>query len=378
LKVITRPRSIWTSTKHLVKKSRYAGAVPNIKLIEDDANCNDVNDVNIGKKTIFLRKLPKMYLQLSKYRLTGLVVLTAMAGYAISPAETSVDTLLWLSLGTGLCAGSANAINQILEVPYDSRMGRTKNRLLVRDRISVPHAMAFAAVIGLSGVTVLACLVNPLTSFLGGFNLLLYTAVYTPLKRYTIANTWIGSIVGAIPPMMGWAGAMGSLGVGSWVLGGLLFSWQLVHFHSLSWSLKGDYGRGGYKMAASVNPSLCRRSTFRHSLALIPMCTMAPLLDVTTWWFALDSLPLNCWFAWKSWQFYEKADNKSARSVFQLSLFYLPALLCLMIINKKNLQSIETDDKGEHEDCQTSLVEANISSGIVQAVIASDHHGTEH
>ena len=226
-------------------------------------------------------------------------------------------------------------------------------------------------------MTLLAYLVNPLTSFLGGFNLLLYTAVYTPLKRYTIANTWIGSVVGAIPPMMGWAGSMGSLGVGAWVLGGLLFSWQLVHFHSLSWSLKGDYGRGGYKMAAAIDPSLCRRSTLRHSLALIPLCTLAPLLDVTTWWFAVDSLPLNGWFAWKSWQFYDKSDNKSARRVFQLSLFYLPALLCLMIINKKNLHSTETDRRGEHEDSQTSLVEANISSGIVQAVITDDHGGTE-
>ena len=239
----------------------------------------------------------------------------------------------------------------------------------------------FAAVSGLGGVTILASMVNPLTAALGGFNLLLYTAVYTPLKRYTIANTWIGSIVGAIPPMMGWTGSMGSLGAGAWLLGGLLFSWQLVHFHSLSWSLKGDYGRGGYQMAASLNPTLCRKSMLRHSLALIPLCTVAPMLDVTTWWFALDSLPLNCWFAWKSWQFYNNSDNKSARRVFQLSLFYLPALLCLMIINKKNLHTAYDEDanKDNQEEHQTGMIQMNsggISSGVVQVMVTDDHNTT--
>lgn len=291
---------------------------------------------------------------------------------------------------------------QILEIPYDAKMGRTKNRVLVRERIrsvisttqsslsctitchsfpygySIPHAIAFAAASGLGGVTLLSCLVNPLAAVLGAFNLLLYTAVYTPLKRYTIANTWIGSIVGAIPPMMGWAGSMGNLGMGAWLLGGILFSWQLVHFHSLSWSLKGDYGRGGYKMASSIDPSLCRRSTLRHSLALIPLCTLASVLDVTTWWFAVDSLPLNCWLAWKSWQFYRDSDNKSARRVFHLSLFYLPALMCLMIINKKSLHSSDEDKDKEHEeDHENSRVQSRgIGSGLVQVMVTEDQGGT--
>lgn len=96
--------------------------------------------------------------------------------------------------------------------------------------------------------------VNGLTASLGAANLLLYTCVYTPMKRYSILNTWVGSVVGAIPPLMGWAGCSGNLEAGAWIMAGLLYAWQFPHFNALSWNLRPDYSRAGYRMMAVTNP----------------------------------------------------------------------------------------------------------------------------
>ena len=193
------------------------------------------------------------------------------------------------------------------------------------------------------GTGVLAAMVNPLTAFLGVANIALYTMVYTPLKRFSIANTWVGSLVGAIPPLMGWAACTGSLDTGAFVLAGILYAWQFFHFNALSWGLRADYSRGGYRMAAVTNPDLCRRVALRYSLAMIPICTLGPVLGVTSWWFALDSLPLNALLAYLGWSFYRDADFKSSRRLFHFSLFYLPLLMGLLLINKKSHVSSHDD-----------------------------------
>lgn len=104
------------------------------------------------------------------------------------------------------------------------------------------------------GATTLALGVNELTALLGLSNLILYTSVYTPMKRISILNTWVGSIVGAIPPLMGWAACAGTLGPGAWIMAGLLYAWQFPHFNALSWNLRPDYSRAGYRMMAVTNP----------------------------------------------------------------------------------------------------------------------------
>ena len=185
------------------------------------------------------------------------------------------------------------------------------------------------------GTVVLATLVNPLTAALGAANIFLYTSVYTPLKRLSIINTWVGSVVGSIPPLMGWAACSGTLHPGSLVLAGLLYSWQFPHFNALSWRLRGDYSRGGYRMMAVTNPSLCRRVALRYSLVATPLCLLAPACELTTWWFALDTLPLNGWLGYLGWRFYSEGDFKSARKLFRFTLFYLPFLFGLLIINKR-------------------------------------------
>ncbi|KAF9912197.1 Protoheme IX farnesyltransferase, mitochondrial [Linnemannia zychae] len=282
-----------------------------------------------------LAGLVPIYMDLSKARLGALVTLTTMSGYAMTQAATDLTTLFSLTVGTALCITSANAYNQFVEPPYDAQMSRTRNRVLVRKAVSPLHAWSFATATGLGGVGILAAAVNPLTAALGAANLVLYAAVYTPMKRMSIANTWVGSVVGAIPPMMGWAACTNSLDPEAWLLGLLLYAWQFPHFNSLAWNLRADYSKAGYRMMSVTDPKLNARVSLRYSLALIPLVTLAPYLDMTTWWFAVDGNIVNAVMLAGAANFWRKRDDKSARQLFFGSLIYLPVVLALMMLHKK-------------------------------------------
>ncbi|XP_002734617.2 protoheme IX farnesyltransferase, mitochondrial-like [Saccoglossus kowalevskii] len=292
-------------------------------------------------------KLPYYYMQLGKSRLTALVVLTAAGGYVMAPGDFYIGTLLFTTLGTFLTSSSANAINQFIEVPYDSQMARTRNRVLVQQLISPLHAATFAAVSGIAGTAILALGCNPLTAVLGLGNLALYTMVYTPMKRVSILNTWVGAVVGGVPPLMGWAACMGHLDPGAWLLAGFLYAWQFPHFNSLSWNLRGEYSRGGYRMMATTNPALCRRVALRYSFGIIALSTLAPVVNLTTWAFAVDSLPINLYMSWLAWRFYKNKDSESARRLFRFSLLHLPLLMLLLLISKKKLYEKNIDAKSK-------------------------------
>ncbi|XP_071441245.1 protoheme IX farnesyltransferase, mitochondrial [Hetaerina americana] len=284
-----------------------------------------------------LANLPGQYLMLGKFRLTALVVLTSLGGYVMAPYPLEVGTLLALAVGTGLVSSAANAVNQFLEVPFDAQMPRTRNRVLVRGLLTPAHAMGFALGSSLLGSCILWVFANPATACLGILNLFLYTSAYTPLKRITIANTWVGSIVGAIPPLMGWAACSGgSLGSGAWLMAAVLYAWQFPHFNALSWNLRQEYSRAGYRMMAVTHPELCRRTSLRYSVGMIAICLAAPMLEVTTWTFAFDSLPLNMYLTYLSWRFYKDSDSRSSRKLFRFTLLHLPVLMLLMLISKKH------------------------------------------
>ena len=166
-------------------------------------------------------------MELSKSRLSGLVVMTTAAGHVMAPEAICPATMGAALGGTFLCAASANSFNQIIEVPHDALMARTRQRPLPSERISPAHATAWASAAGLTGIGTLALGTNPITAALGGGTLALYTLVYTPMKRTTHLNTWVGSVVGALPPLMGWTAGGGSLlSPEAAVLFSALFLWQ--------------------------------------------------------------------------------------------------------------------------------------------------------
>ncbi|XP_074594170.1 cytochrome c oxidase assembly factor 10 [Brevipalpus obovatus] len=277
------------------------------------------------------------YLKLSKIRLTTLVVLTTLAGYSMGC--TTFDTQLALATlaGTGLTSAAAASLNQFLEVPFDSQMMRTRNRPLVLQKLSSGKAITFSLISGVTGLTILTTLVNPLTASLGAFNLVLYSFVYTPMKRANIANTWVGSIVGAIPPVMGFTAATNLIDLPSALLGLILYSWQFPHFNALSWNIRHDYARAGYRMMSVTNEALCTRTAMRHSCLLTLYCGLlvSPLIQLNNYFFAFGSLPLNLYLIYLSWKFKQLPDAQSSRKLFRYSLIHLPALLVLMLITKK-------------------------------------------
>ena len=191
----------------------------------------------------------RLYLQLSKHRLSALVMATTSAGYLAAGGPVDVVTLSCACVGTMLASSSANTFNQVLETSNDSRMKRTRNRPLPSGRISRSHALGWGAASGAAGITILAAGTNPLTAALGAANLLLYIGPYTLSKTRSELNTWVGSVVGAVPPLMGWTAATGAAtAVEPLLLATYLFVWQFPHFFSLAWLHREDYARGGFAM----------------------------------------------------------------------------------------------------------------------------------
>lgn len=313
------------------------------------------------------RRLLKVYSQLSKSRLTTLVVLTAMGGVALSPLPATIPVLLATAVGTALCSTSANTLNQIQEIPYDAQMARTRMRPLVRRAISPVHAAGFAAVTGVSGPVLLWTMVNPTTAVLGLLNIALYAGPYTWTKRTTIWNTWVGAVVGAIPPLMGWTACGGHLPpsstnpvtlffpsfitsspvvdltlidnpLASFALFMVLFSWQFPHFNALSHFVRESYAQAGYHMLCVLNPAKNRLVALRHALLFVPICSiLVPLSGLTTWAFALTSIIPNAIIVRAAWQFWRQGTDKQARALFQHSLWFLPAILGLMMFHKQGM-----------------------------------------
>jgi protoheme IX farnesyltransferase len=311
-----------------------------------------------------IKRIFTTYLSLSKPRLSFLVVLTATAAYSIypvpqllAPAATATPslstlTLLFLTSGTALCSASANAFNMLMEPKYDAQMTRTRNRPLVRKLISTRGAVIFAIACGVTGTGALYYGVNPTTAFLGLANIVLYAGIYTPMKRMSVLNTWVGAIVGGIPPLMGWTAAASQYAhdgtweellftegsAGGWLLAALLFAWQFPHFNSLSWSIREEYKNAGYRMLAWVNPAQNGRVALRYAILMFPVCIGLSYCGVTDWSFVATSSAINGWMVLKAWQFYKAEGNKgTARGLFWASVWHLPIVMVLAMAQKRGL-----------------------------------------
>jgi protoheme IX farnesyltransferase len=291
------------------------------------------------------------YLELSKLRLGSLVVFTTTAGFVLASGNVVTDwaamdwkCCAWTSAGTALLIGAANTLNQVIERNRDSIMGRTMLRPLPLGRISVGHAIAFAVVCTVAGAGILLHHTNELTTALGVSNLCLYAFVYTPMKMLHPLNTWVGSLVGAIPPMMGAAATLGphaglsSLGWDAWLTGGMLFLWQIPHFLALSYFIRTDYARAGYRMLSVTNPALCARLALRYCLYMLPIGAAGWATGITDGWFAADAAALAAYLVWKGRAFGAVPGDLAARRLFRATLVYLPLVLLLAILHARPLE----------------------------------------
>jgi protoheme IX farnesyltransferase len=276
------------------------------------------------------------FVELTKPRITALVLVTAAVGYAVGggAALSAINFMLFM-VGTALLCGGASALNQYLERDADARMTRTSRRPLPAGRLTPPDALAFGLTISAVGLVVLAG-VNLLTLALGAASILSYVLAYTPLKRVTSLCTVVGAVPGALPPLMGWAAARGSLGPAGWGLFAILFLWQLPHFLAIGWLYREDYARGGFPMLAvsDRDGSSSGRQAALYATALLPVTLAAGLLAAAGKAYLWGALVLGVVFLACALAFLWNRSTGSARRLFLVSVLYLPLLLGLMVFDR--------------------------------------------
>ena len=279
----------------------------------------------------------RVYLELAKFRLSGMVLLTTAVGFVLAPHGPSAGTtLLWALLGTALSAAGANTLNQLLEIDRDRLMERTRARPLPSGQISRAGALATGLGSIIAGLAVLAAGTNMLTTALSALVIVLYVLVYTPMKLHSSLNTLVGAVCGAIPPMMGWTAASNQIGFGALLLGCILFLWQIPHFFALAWLYRDDYRRAGFRMLPLVDPRgrLSGRIALVHTLALVPLGAGAWAAGFAGQYFLVGSIALSLAFSYCGWELLRWASRAAARRLFLASLVYLPFLLGLMVADR--------------------------------------------
>lgn len=273
-------------------------------------------------------------LVLAKVRLNSLVVLTSAGGYYMG-SHTGVDlgALALASAGTALVAGGAAAINQVDERDIDRRMERTRHRPMAEGRMSVAEGRAVAAALAGAGLATLWAGANGTAALLALVTFLIYAFVYTPLKRRTSLSTIVGAVPGALPPIIGWAAARGSVaGLEPWTLFILMFAWQLPHFLAISWLYREDYARAGLVMLAVIDRhgAVTGRQAALWAAMLVPASLLPFLAGLASAWYALGALVLGLLQLGLAVAFARERSLANARRLFYGSIVYLPLLWLLM------------------------------------------------
>lgn len=276
------------------------------------------------------------FLELTKPRITALVLLTAAVGYAVA-GSTAFDAprfLLFLAGTAFLCAG-ASALNQYAERAADAKMVRTCRRPIPAGRVRPEEALRFGLLLCGAGLLALTG-VNVPTLALGAASVLSYVLAYTPLKRVTSLCTVVGAVPGALPPLMGWTAARGDFAPAGLALFGVLFLWQLPHFLAIGWLYREDYARGGFPMLAvtDADGSASGRQMVLYTTALLPVTLAAGLLASAGSGYLWGAVLLGLAFLACAALFAARPTPASARRLFLASVMYLPVLLGLMVFDR--------------------------------------------
>ncbi|MFT4937673.1 MAG: protoheme IX farnesyltransferase [Paraglaciecola sp.] len=281
-----------------------------------------------------------LYLQLGKFRLCLLVLFTTLIGYGLGVTHFRPLEIFCLLSGTLLTAMGANGQNQWWEQARDALMARTHNRPLPSGRMSSQHAFVATYIWLISGLLILFYGVNALTAYLALATIIIYLFIYTPLKPFSSVAVLVGAIPGAIPPMMGWTAATNSFSIEAWVLGCLLFLWQIPHFMSLAAIYRKDYANGGYKLLPD-NPetdTVTRSIIVIFSGALLGISLLIPAVGLGRHVIFGGALILGLGMLFLAIILYREYSLINARRVFLGSIVYLPLLLTLLLVDERLLR----------------------------------------
>jgi len=276
----------------------------------------------------------KNLIELTKVRIGFLVLMTTMIGFYLgSNGSVVYDLLVFTIAGTLLSSTGASVLNNFLEIHNDSKMERTKHRVLPTKKISRTYALLLGVILIISGLSILYLKVNLITTILSFVTITLYLFIYTPLKQISWLNTSVGAIPGAIPPLGGWTAATGQVELGGIALFLILFFWQHPHFYSIAFMHKDDYEKGGFKMLPSINGGVKRTVVhiFLHALILIPVSTLPFFFGVSGRLYLVGAYFLSNVYMLLCLPFILEQSYKNADLIFKTSIFYFPLLFSLIV-----------------------------------------------
>jgi protoheme IX farnesyltransferase len=332
--------AIKTSKRALTLEERFE-----VEFAHDDGDPGLARSAQVsGKAPAFVTRLYSIISDcwtLTKPEVNLLIALTTFTGFylgiAHQPGPFPLSLLVSTLVGTLLVASGTGTLNQYVERRFDALMRRTGRRPLAAGRLKASIGLAFGVTLVGLGTVFLAVWVNPLASALAIFTVFFYLLVYTPLKRKSPACTLVGAIPGAMPPLIGWAGASGHLSSEAWLLCGILFLWQIPHFMAIAWMYRDDYMRAGYR----VLPAADRRCAFVNWMIVLPLLVLIPLTLLPAFFghanaiYALGTLFTGSVFLYRGSVLAMEKSNQHARRLLLASIAYLPVVFALLITSSK-------------------------------------------
>lgn len=277
------------------------------------------------------------FLALTKPRLNFLVIVTAAVGYYLGAGTgLQLARLVEAVVGIALVAGGAAGLNQVSERETDRLMWRTRTRPLPAHRIAAADAMVFSLALAAIGLGVLAATSGLLPTLLALITLVSYNVVYTPMKRRSQLATLVGAVPGALPPMIGWVAAHGTLGPQAWALFAIVFVWQIPHFMAIAWLYRDDFRRAGFPLLPVVEPD--GRSTGTQavlfSLALVPISLSPYFLGMSGWAYGVGAALGGVALTTLAVSFAVQRTDERARRLFLGSITYLPLLWVMLLADR--------------------------------------------
>jgi protoheme IX farnesyltransferase len=278
----------------------------------------------------------RAYVELLKFRLSFLVAFSCAFGYVLASDHISWTTLIMLFIGGFLLSGASVTINQILEKDLDKLMIRTQNRPLPTGRISVQEAIVFSILCAAISIAILLVFTNVLTTLLSIVSMILYSFVYTPLKRVGPIAVFVGAIPGALPPLLGWIASTGVISHEALIIFGIQFIWQFPHFWAIAWVADDDYKKAGFKLLPSggekdLNTAI---QIMIYTMCLIPLGLLPATFGITGMTSAIIASVCGVLFFSQTFSLMKSGDRKSALKIMFGSFLYLPIVQIAYLLDK--------------------------------------------
>tara|TARA_Y100001934_G_scaffold254565_1_gene320571 strand:- start:7529 stop:8434 length:906 start_codon:yes stop_codon:yes gene_type:complete len=276
------------------------------------------------------------YLELTKPKVVGLIVFTAIVGmFLATPAMVPINALLWGTIGIGLSAASGAAFNHIVDYRIDALMARTQNRPLPAGSLNMRNATVFASLLSVVSVAMLWIGVNALTAVLTFLSMVGYSVVYTVyLKRNTPQNIVIGGAAGAMPPVLGWTAVTGTVDPHALLLFVIIFVWTPPHFWALAIHRADDYARAEIPMLPVTHGVAYTKLHVWLYTLLLAVCTLLPYLtQMSGLLYLLAIVPLNGLFLWHAWRLHQRNDPRQPMRTFSYSIWYLTGIFAALLLD---------------------------------------------